>query len=856
MNFAPLLRDSTTVVGTGNVTTTGAAVGFQSLTAIGAVGSTFGYTIRKDGSVEWEEGVGTLLTATTFSRAPSASSNAGALVAFSAGTKDVILGPTASRARKMDSGTSANVVYLSSMGILSDADVSLGSTMLGTDQGAKIQAVLDMAVGRKTFGIVVDVAAGVLPQFSDVCLKVHDNTVLMLMPGCWLIKQGTGNESLLSNYDRTDGRAGISTNGVGNKNIAIIGDGSLNGAGTAFRDFQMFGVDGFVYDGPNLYNSAHFHAHLGNITNFSIKNIYIDKGTGGGIFGDGLHICGPAADGIVDNLITRNCGDDNFALNADDAWVGNTETYQPRGAIRRIRATNINMKSNLYGVRVLSGGSPVDDIYIGNVTGTTNGYAVVIDCFDPAQTLVSGPGAVGTITLADIDVDVSAGGDPNLKGCMSINLKIDQLNIIRYKRKFFLNTAYASMAFGARANIANLYVEAYSSSPLNGGTSLTNQFDFRSGSNIDTAIFASCNFKAPSAVTGSPIIVQSGATIGQLVGNGNGGINFTSFVQNNGTITYNHFTSANNYMDLAGADTTAPTINSASVEDAAPTVVVLYASEALDTAYVPAASAFTVSGHTVSSVAVSGSSIKLTVSAAFTNGEAARTVAYTQPGTNNARDLAGNLLANFSALPITNNVGAVNAWVLDAGYAEVSSSAVTFTGSRPAVSVARKSAPDTYSGNVQLTETFSVCGANDAFNVALLIRGSNLQPYSGSTKSAYVLDFNINAAKVTLQRSVGGTDTVISSPVTIAGGFAGGSYRLWATAKGTAISARVQRLSDNFYLQTNGTWAATAVDCVSGTDSGIASGTGLLYGVYTYAYSAAGNASTMQCTNFGIIAAP
>lgn len=853
MNFAPLLQDSTTTTGTGNITTIGAAIGFQSLAAIGAVGSTFDYTIRMDGSAIFEEGVGTLLSATTFSRAPSGGASP---VSLPAGTKTVTLGPTAARARKMDAGTSANVVYLSSMGILSDADVSLGSTTLGTDQGAKIQAVFDMAVGRKTFGIVVDVAAGVLPQFPDVCLKQHDNTVLMLMPGCGFIKQGTGGESLLSNYDRTDGRAGITTNGSGNKNISIIGDGSLNGNGTSFRVLQLFGVDGFVYDGPNLYNSAHFHAHMGNITNFSIKNIYVDKGTGGGIFGDGLHICGPASDGIVDNLITRNCGDDNFALNADDAWVGNTETYQPRGAIRRIRAININMKSSLYGVRVLSGGSPVDDIYIGNVTGTTSGYSVVIDCFDPAQTLVSGPGAIGTITLADIDVDVSAGGDPNLKGCMSINCKIDQLNIIRYKRKFFLNTAYASMVFGARANIANLYVEAYSASPLNGGTSLTNQFDFRSGSNVDTAIFANGNFKAPSAVTGSPIIVQSGATIGQLVGSGNVGINFTSFVQNNGTITYNHFGNTTNYMDLAGADTTAPTINSASVEDAAPTVVVLYASESLDTTYVPAASAFTVSGHAVTSVAISGSSIRLTVSAAFTNGEAARTVAYAQPGTNNARDLAGNLLANFSGLSITNNVGAVNAWVLDTGYAEVSSSAVTFTGSRAAVSVARKSAPDAFSGNVQLTDTFTVSGANDAFNIGLLIRGSNLQPYSGSTRSAYVLDFNINGGSVRLQRSVGATDTVIGSPVTIAGGFAGGAYKLWATAKNTAISARVQRLSDNLYLQTNGTWAATAVDCVSGTDSGIASGTGLLYGVYTYAFNAAGNASTTQHTNFGIIAAP
>lgn len=110
--------------------------------------------------------------------------------------------------------------------------------------------------------------------------------------------------------------------------------------------------------------------------------------------------------------------------------------------------------------------------------------------------------------------------------------------------------------------------------------------------------------------------------------------------------------------NTAAVDTTAPTVVAAAVANATPTVVSLSMSEALDTGSVPAASAFTVSGHTVSSVAISGSTINLTVSSAFVNGEAARTVAYTQPGTNNARDLATtpNLLANFSALAITNNV--------------------------------------------------------------------------------------------------------------------------------------------------------------------------------------------------------
>lgn len=128
-------------------------------------------------------------------------------------------------------------------------------------------------------------------------------------------------------------------------------------------------------------------------------------------------------------------------------------------------------------------------------------------------------------------------------------------------------------------------------------------------------------------------------------------------------------------------DVTPPTASSAAVANATPTAVVITMSEAMSTSFVPAASAFTVGGHTVSAVAISGSTITLTVDA-FVYGEAARTVAYTQPGTNNARDLNGNLLASFSGLAITNNVAAPvapGAPTIGTATAGDASASVTFT---------------------------------------------------------------------------------------------------------------------------------------------------------------------------------
>jgi hypothetical protein len=126
----------------------------------------------------------------------------------------------------------------------------------------------------------------------------------------------------------------------------------------------------------------------------------------------------------------------------------------------------------------------------------------------------------------------------------------------------------------------------------------------------------------------------------------------------NATLSFGPSAVTNNVA--AAGDTVQPTASAAAVANSTPTIVAITMSEPLDTNFVPAASAFTVGGHTVSSVAISGSVINLTVSAAFVNGEAARTVAYTQPGANNARDLAGNLLASFTGLAITNNVAAAS----------------------------------------------------------------------------------------------------------------------------------------------------------------------------------------------------
>jgi lysophospholipase L1-like esterase len=107
----------------------------------------------------------------------------------------------------------------------------------------------------------------------------------------------------------------------------------------------------------------------------------------------------------------------------------------------------------------------------------------------------------------------------------------------------------------------------------------------------------------------------------------------------------------------AAPDTTAPTASSALVNNSAPSVVRVTMNEPMNTSFTPPAAAFTMGAHTATDTAYADSThIDVAVAEPFTFGETARTISYTATGTNNARDVAGNLLANFTGLAITNNV--------------------------------------------------------------------------------------------------------------------------------------------------------------------------------------------------------
>lgn len=110
--FADRVKETATTTGTGNFTLAGAVTGYRTFNAAQGTNAWFDYCIEAvDGSGvpsgDWEVGQGYLSASTTLVRyRVYASSNANALVNFSAGTKNVFLTYAAQRGFTQGQGAS------------------------------------------------------------------------------------------------------------------------------------------------------------------------------------------------------------------------------------------------------------------------------------------------------------------------------------------------------------------------------------------------------------------------------------------------------------------------------------------------------------------------------------------------------------------------------------------------------------------------------------------------------------------------------------------------------------------------------------------------------------------------------
>ncbi len=324
--------------------------------------------------------------------------------------------------------------------------------------------------------------------------------------------------------------------------------------------------------------------------------------------------------------------------------------------------------------------------------------------------------------------------------------------------------------------------------------------------------------------------------------------------------------------NVAAVDATAPTLVSAIVSNSTPSQVDLVFSEALNATW-SASTAFTVSGHTVSGITRTGATTGyLTLTAPFVNGEAARTLGYTQPGSNKMQDLAGNLLANIASAAITNNVAPTSAVSftdafvatdntlltahtgIDSNSAAVSWAAAPGNGGAPIIHpsgslVSPRILNDAYtlhnaswvpsSADYKVSADI-VFGGLTYENTGLLARSSS----SAQTRIEVVVDNGSSSANAVygIYDVVAGTKTLLVAAAALPQ-TPGVTMRVTLEMVGTALSLYIQRPSDNYYLDNTGAFVVGKTAKVTATTAVTAAG---FAGVATRDTSLAGTPSVIK----------
>ena len=208
--LADRVKETTTTTGTGTVTLLGAVTGYQSFSAIGNANTTY-YCIAGQTTSEWEVGIGTYTSAgTTLSRdTVLASSNAGALVTFSAGTKDVFVTYPAGRS-----------VYASGTTL-----VATNSSILPVSSGGSGASTLTGYV--KGNGTSAFTASASIPNSDTTATSANTASAIVARDASGNFSAGTITATLSGNAS-TATSATSATTATNATNVAITDDTTTN----------------------------------------------------------------------------------------------------------------------------------------------------------------------------------------------------------------------------------------------------------------------------------------------------------------------------------------------------------------------------------------------------------------------------------------------------------------------------------------------------------------------------------------------------------------------------------------------------------------------------------------------------
>lgn len=346
-----------------------------------------------------------------------------ALIAL--GVSEVSLAGVPKPVTQSGSVTSGHITTWAGTNLIQDGGSSSSAGNIacgGTNDTSAIQASLNANSVTTLYGATCAISA---------TLTMPSNTTLLLNGSTLLRNAGTltvaGDECFITNS---------TWSGSGNTNINVEGPGYMNCQGSTQTLSTSGSGLGALYCGVGLrwnnvanldyggfkISSGCFTTQQGHISGFHIHDVNIANNFSH-LNQDGIHINGPASNGIVENIYEANTDfpstDDYIALNADDALGGE----MTQGNISSVQIRNINCAACIgEAVRHLANTSTESDILIDGVTGSYGGSLFTMSGF------TDGGGQVTGGKFNDIAYDhvlAEFGGNPiTLQATSGYGLKI------------------------------------------------------------------------------------------------------------------------------------------------------------------------------------------------------------------------------------------------------------------------------------------------------------------------------------------------------------------------------------------------------------------------------------------------
>jgi hypothetical protein len=444
-----------------------------------------------------------------------------------------------------------SIISLKTLGFLSDADLSFGSSTFGTDQTTAIQAVLNRASATYSLRVVWDIRA------STTGLKIKSNTIITALPNCGAILRDSSNDFIFYNYNWVG-----QSNAFVDSNITITGgiwngNGFRGGTGKQLHSnstkgmmtaFNFSGVKNLSLINNSIINTRTYGLLTMTTDNMIIDGMNIDQGGSPIINQDGMSIIGYAKNIRILNSRFR-CGDDriSFGANAFGGSIG-TEHHEPytgvNGDQEQIRIDNIYFYGVGQGIGLYcAGGNTMSNFFISNISGTSFSYWCSMFNADVGSgyTITTGSNVLKNIIFENINVEVSSyrpSGPTNyplvVLACSAEDITFR--NIKRTDYTLINQTFGVYKAWGSTAvTIQNLTIDSYSSintSPASASTHL-----YVNGATVSRLNFINANIDLGSTTRNAALInIQTGGVVNSMSVSGR--LNALKYVVNNaGTIT-------------------------------------------------------------------------------------------------------------------------------------------------------------------------------------------------------------------------------------------------------------------------------------------------------------------------------